>query len=145
MAKFAKIGLNNEVIDIVVMSNLETMTEDGIFDEQIGIKKLKKETGHETWLLCGSNLNGTTIRKNEPSIGWFYNQECDGFYLPRPVDINNQSCDSWILNKVSCIWEPPIPRPNSYFKYEDNIHEICFIWNENLYLENNQNGWVQSI
>jgi hypothetical protein len=143
MANFAKIGLNNEVLNVIVINNLETMTEDGILDENIGIEKLKNTTGHETWLLCGKNLNGEIIRKNVPGIGWFYSQEYDGFYQPRPLDMNGLICNSWTLNESTLTWEPPITKPDNYFKYENNIHEISFSWDEQLYQSDNTKGWTE--
>lgn len=142
MANFAKIGLNNQVLNVVVISNLDTMNEDGVIDETIGIEKLKQETGHETWLLCGKNLNGEVIRKNIPGIGWSYNQEYDGFCPPRPLDMNDIVCNSWTLDIETCTWNPPIVKPENYFKYEDGTHEVSFKWDENLYQQNNTEGWV---
>jgi len=142
MANFAKIGLNNQILNIVVLSNLDTMTEDGELDESIGIEKLKKETGHETWLMCGKNLKGEVIRKNIPGLGWTYNQEYDGFHSPRPVDINQTVCNSWTLDMETCKWNPPITKPENYFKYENGTHEIVFSWDENAYQEDNTKGWI---
>ena len=49
MAHFAKLGINNEVIDILTMDTIDTMTKGGIEKEEIGVEHLKKHTGHETW------------------------------------------------------------------------------------------------
>jgi len=143
MANFAKIGLNNEVLNVVLVNNLETMNEDGILEENIGVEKLKKETGHETWLLCGKNLNGEVIRKNIPGVGWFYNDEYDGFYPPKPLDKNDILCNSWTLDSLTCLWKPPIVKPDNYFKYDDNTHEISFSWDEELYQSDNTKGWIE--
>lgn len=140
MANFAKIGLSNVVLNIVSMSNLETMTEGGVLDGSIGIEKLSNQTGHETWLLCGNDLTGNVIRKNLPSTGWFYSEEYDGFYSPRPVDINGNVCNSWTLNGETCLWEPPIVQPDSYFADGDR-HEVVYHWNETAYQEDNTTGW----
>jgi hypothetical protein len=92
MAHFAKIGLNNEVIEVVVVSNRDTMNYLGEEDENIGIEFLKNLTGHQTWLKCSyrthanNHNNGTPFRKNFPSAGYTYNAEIDGFVPPKPND-----------------------------------------------------------
>lgn len=93
MAHFAKIGLNNEVLEVVVVSNRNTMNYQGVEEESIGVEFLKKLTGHETWLKCSYNtyenthtLGGTPFRKNYPGPGYTYNAEIDGFVAPKPQD-----------------------------------------------------------
>ena len=49
MAHFAKLGIDNEVIEIVYMETILTMTNGGLEDENIGIAYLKKHHGHESW------------------------------------------------------------------------------------------------
>ena len=46
MAHFAKLGIDNEVIEIVYMETILTMTNGGLEDENIGIEYLKKNHGH---------------------------------------------------------------------------------------------------
>mgnify|MGYP001472484862 CR=1 FL=1 len=114
MALFAKIGLNNVVENVVVVNNLETMTEEGVLDETIGQTKLQGETGHSSWLLC-SDVSGNASRKNIPSIGCVYSSANDGFYEPRPNDRNGVACTSWTLNSTTCKWDAPITQPLSYW------------------------------
>lgn len=153
MAEFAKIGLNNRVLNIVTMTNLHTMSENGTLEESIGQEKLKGETGHETWLLCGKDLQGNVIRKNIPGIDWIYSSEHDGFHQPRPNDIHGLPCNSWSLNPLTCRWDSPLEKPLSYF-LEASVGiattvggcggEISFWWDEDLYQSDNTKGWVRS-
>ena len=114
MALFAKIGLNNVVENVVYVNNLDTMTEAGALDETIGQAKLQGETGHSSWLLC-SDVSGNASRKNIPSTGWVYSSTNDGFYESRPVDRNGVACTSWTLKSSTCVWEPPITKPLSFW------------------------------
>jgi hypothetical protein len=113
MAEFAKIGLNNIVLDVVCVSDNEIMLPDGRISEDLGISYLHKLLGHETWLL--TKLDGS-IRKNYAGIGYIYDGNLDAFISPKPFD-------SWILNN-NCQWEAPIPLPND----KDNFYN----WNEEL-------------
>ena len=98
MAHFAKIGLNNIVEQVVVVRNIDTMTEGGIEQESIGVAKLVEDTGHSTWKKCSFNtrgnvhqLGGTPFRANFPTIGWTYDSTNDIFTEPRPVDGDGDS------------------------------------------------------
>lgn len=63
----------------------------------------------------GVHVNGgTPLRKNFAGIGHTYDLTKDAFYAP-------QSYPSWSLNEDTCVWEPPVARPDDGKKY---------IWNE---------------
>lgn len=79
MAHFAKIGLDNEVLDIVVVDNIDTMTPQGIEDEAIGVTFLRNLTGHLTWVQTSYNGN---IRKRFAGIGYHYDSDRDEFVPP---------------------------------------------------------------
>jgi len=55
------------------------------------------------------------LRKNYAGIGMIYDYERDAFMAPQPYP-------SWILDEFSCLWEPPVPRPEDGQQYT---------WNEN--------------
>jgi len=101
MAHFAKIGLNNIVIDVLVVANRETMDSNGTEYESIGVEFLKILTGHETWVQTSYNGN---IRKNYAGIGYTYDSQRDAFIPPKPFP-------SWILIEETCRWTAPIPMP----------------------------------
>lgn len=65
---------------------------------------------HET----PSEDQSKALRKNYAAPGFSYDATRDAFIPPRPFP-------SWILDEETCLWNPPIPRPESEFGY---------IWNE---------------
>jgi len=49
-------------------------------------------------------------RKNYAGKGFTYDKTLDAFIPPKPHD-------SWLLNEQTCLWEPPIPRPDDVKDY----------------------------
>ena len=113
MAHFAKLGIDNTVLEVLVVNNIDTMTPQGEEKEEIGVEFLRKLTGHATWKQ--TSYNGT-IRKNYAGIGYTYNSELDAFIPPKPYN-------SWTLNEDTCNWEPPVAYPS-----DDKIYK----WNEDI-------------
>jgi len=111
MAHFAKIGLNNKVIEVLVVHNNELKDSNGIEQEINGIDFLTKLTGWAIWKQTSYNAN---FRKNFAGIGYFYDEDRDAFIPPKPFN-------SWILNQDTCIWEAPIAKPQD---------ENTYSWNE---------------
>ena len=124
MAHFAKIGLNNKVIEIVIVNNEVLLDADGNENEINGVNFLTDLTGWAIWKQTSFNTHagvhndsdGTPIRKNYAGIGYIYDEDIDAFYEPQPFP-------SWTLNKETCLWEPPISR-----KTDDS--NTVFVWNE---------------
>jgi hypothetical protein len=65
------------------------------------------------WLQTSYNTTGginsrtdIPIRKNYASIGCIYDKDRDAFMLKKPHN-------SWILNEDTCLWDSPIPHPDS--------------------------------
>ena len=58
-------------------------------------------------------LDGS-LRKNSAGIGYSYNENKDAFISPKPFN-------SWILNEYTCKWEPPVPQPDNYCLWNENI------------------------
>ena len=121
MASFAKIGLNNKVIEVLSVVNEVLHDSNGVEQESIGIDFLTKLTGYPLWIQTSYNTiggvhnnNGTPLRKNHAGIGYTYDENRDAFIPPKPYN-------SWVLNEQTCLWEAPTNRPNDQKKY---------IWNE---------------
>ena len=121
MASFAKIGLNNKVIEVLSVHNNELLDSNGVEQETIGIDFLTKLTGWSIWKQTSYNthggihkLGGTPLRKNHAAIGYTYDEDKDAFISPKPYP-------SWILNETTCLWEAPVSYPN-----DDNNYS----WNE---------------
>jgi hypothetical protein len=104
MAHFAKIE-NGIVTEVIVA-------------EQEYIDSLENSS---QWIQTSYNtrggqhlLNGTPLRKNYASTGYTYDSEKDAFIAPQPFS-------SWVLNEETCVWESPIPYPDS---------NDAYVWNE---------------
>lgn len=100
MAHFAQIE-NNIVKQVIVVSNADTLDENGVENEDIGIAFCSNLLGG-TWKQ--TSYNGK-IRKNYAGIGYTYDEGRDAFIAPKPYN-------SWLLNESTCQWESPIPYPN---------------------------------
>ena len=116
MAHFAKIGLNNKVIEVQVISNEVLKDSNGAEQEVIGIDFLTKLTGYPVWKQTSYNRS---FRKNYAGIGSTYDEDKDAFIPPKPFN-------SWILNENTCLWESPIPYPQDSNKY--NWNEQTLSW-----------------
>ena len=112
MAHFAKIGIDNTVLEVLVVNNVDCMTPQGEEREEIGVEFLKKLTGHESWKQ--TSYNGT-FRKRYAGHGYTYNSELDAFVPPKPYA-------SWTLDTETAAWNPPTPMPTTEGK--------TYTWNE---------------
>ena len=120
MASFAKIGLNNKVIEVQSVVNEVLHDSNGVEQENIGIDFLSKLTGWSIWKQTSYNtrggvhkLGGTPFRKNHASIGMTYDEDRDAFIPPKPFT-------SWILNEETCQWEAPVVKPDDGQNYNWN-------------------------
>ena len=116
MASFAKIGLNNKVIEVVSVHNNELKDSNGVEQENIGIDYLTKLTGWAIWKQ--TSYNGS-IRKNFAGIGHTYDEDRNAFISPKPTQY-----PSWVLNETTCQWEAPIAKP------DDETETKRYGWNE---------------
>jgi len=120
MASFAKIGLNNKVIEVQSVVNEVLHDSNGVEQEAIGIDFLTKLTGWAIWKQTSYNtfggihtLGGTPLRKNHAGIGYTYDEDRNAFIPPKPYN-------SWILNETTCQWEAPSAMPDDGERYEWN-------------------------
>ena len=68
--------------------------------------------------------DGIPLRKNYAQIGFTYDPVRDAFIPPKPKE-----CPSFILNEHTCLWEPPIPKPqdgHDYIWREEDLTWIPF-------------------
>ena len=113
MASFAKIGLNNKVIEVLSVNNEVLKDSNGVEQESIGIDFLTKLTGYPLWKQTSYNGN---FRKNYASIGATYDETRDAF-------IPAKGFDSWTFNEDTCRYDPPVPKPA-------DTETSAFFWNE---------------
>jgi len=123
MASFAKIGLNNKVIEVVSVVNEVLKDSSGVEREELGIQFLNELYKWPIWKQTSYNtvggvhkLGGTPFRKNHAAIGYTYDEDRDAFIPKKPYN-------SWILNEQTCLWESPVAYPTDGQRYN---------WNENL-------------
>ena len=126
MASFAKIGLNNKVIEVQSVVNEVLHDSNGVEQESIGIDFLTKLTGYPVWKQTSYNTHGgvhssggTPLRKNHAGIGYTYDEDRDAFIPKKPFN-------SWILNEDTCLWNAPVAYPNDGEKYTWN--ELTLAW-----------------
>ena len=126
MASFAKIGLNNKVIEVLSVVNEVLHDSNGIEQEVNGIDFLTKLTGYPVWKQTSYNTvggvhnnGGTPLRKNFAGIGYTYDEDRDAF-------IPKKTFNSWVLNETTCLWESPIPYPQDNNRY--NWNEQTLSW-----------------
>lgn len=108
MAHFAKLDENNIVLEIHVVDNEHLKDPNGVEREALGVAFLINWSGgYEKWKQTSYNAS---FRKNFACIGYPYDETLDAFY---PAKI----FDSWVLNKETVKWEPPIAYPTDGKNY----------------------------
>ena len=105
MAHYAFLDDNNIVTEVIVGID-ETELIEGEHPE-VWYGEFRGQTCKRT------SYNGN-YRKNYAGIGFTYDETLDAFIPPKPYD-------SWILNEDTCLWDPPVSRPND---------DQSYIWNE---------------
>ena len=127
MASFAKIGLNNKVIEVLSVNNNELKDSNGVEQEVNGVDFLTKLTGWAVWKQTSYNTHGgvhssggTPLRKNHAGIGYTYDENRDAFIPPKPYT-------SWVLNESTCLWQAPVTMPAT--ELEENQY---YFWNESI-------------
>jgi hypothetical protein len=127
MASFAKIGLNNKVIEVLSVVNEVLHDSNGVEQESIGIDFLTKLTGWAIWKQTSYNTrggihnnNGIPLRKNHAGIGYTYDEDRDAFIPKKPFN-------SWILNEDTCLWNAPVAEPTTELEYNQ-----YYSWNESI-------------
>jgi hypothetical protein len=115
MAHFAKLGTGN------IIERVEVVSNDIATTEQAGVDFLNNlyET-RDVWKQTSFNtrggvhlLGGTPFRKNFAGIGYKYDQTRDAFIEPKPFN-------SWTLNETTCLWDPPVVKPDDGQRYNWN-------------------------
>tara|TARA_R100001163_G_scaffold15091_2_gene13660 strand:+ start:2089 stop:2502 length:414 start_codon:yes stop_codon:yes gene_type:complete len=123
MAHFAKIGDNNIVEQVVVVSNDVAKTEQAgmnFLNKLYGTSDIWKQTSYNT--RAGIHrLNGTPFRKNFAGIGYVYDETRNAFIPPKPFN-------SWTLNETTCQWEAPTQKPE--LSVEQINDGFFYEWNE---------------
>ena len=121
MASFAKIGLNNKVLEVQSVHNDVATTEQAganFLNNLYNTNDVWKQTSYNT--IGGVHkLGGTPLRKNHAGIGYTYDEDKDAFIAPKPYA-------SWILNETTCLWEAPTAMPDDDKRYSWNEETISW-------------------
>jgi len=113
MGHFAKV-VDNTVVQVIV-------AEPEFFDSFI-------DTSPGEWIQTSYNTRGgihihggTPLRKNFAGVGYTYDKLKDAFIPPQPYP-------SWTLDDDTCMWNPPIDKPQDGQRYAWD--EQTQQWNE---------------
>jgi hypothetical protein len=113
MAHFAEVK-NGIVKRVIVISNDDAPDPAPENSEVLGREFIRNVLGMDgEWVQTSYNRS---FRVRFAGIGHHWDEEGQAFYSPKPYP-------SWILDKQSWIWNPPIPYPDDYY---DNYYE----WDE---------------
>lgn len=102
MAHFANLDTDNNVVQVVVISNADILDEHGQENETIGINLCQTLIGQGTWIQTSFNNN---FRKIFGQPGIKYAPDKDVFYNP------TGPFPSWFLDS-NYDWQPPTPCPD---------------------------------
>ena len=99
MAHYAYLDENNIVTQVIVGRD---ENEDGIdWEQYYGAKRTSYNTRG------GIHVDGgIPFRKNYAGIGFSYDEGRDAFIPPKPFE-------SWVLDEETCLWNSPVPMPES--------------------------------
>ena len=136
MAHYAKIGLNNKVIQTVVLENKYLLNADGVEDERVGQEYLERHNSWpaELWIQTSFNTfanqhrdGGTPFRGNYGIPGYTWDEENSVFWPPQPYP-------SWTKNLTNFQWDPPVARPaltaEQQARKDAGTHNYDYIWDE---------------
>jgi hypothetical protein len=101
MAHFAKLTEDN-VVDVVVVSNSDCLDENGVESESVGIEYCNNLLGTGTWVQTSFNAN---FRGSFASIGGSYSTELDIFISALPIE-------GGILDTETGQYMPLTPEPD---------------------------------
>ena len=120
MAHFAKIE-NKTVVTVIVVEQDIVDTYDGTW-----VQTSYNTRGNVHYGQDGEPDGGVALRGNYAGIGYIYDADNDVFYIPKPSN-------SWTLDTDTWSWKSPITYPD-----DDKL----YVWDEDVYQDNNNNGWV---
>jgi len=111
--RFAKIGLNSRVIDILEVAASDCQDADTNFDEAIGIQFLNNLISWPLWIAMTDARHG-----DKHSYEWDESINC---FKPEKLYA------SWTFNSTSGDYEPPVAYPSDYFPTNGSVK---YRWNE---------------
>jgi len=115
MAHYAFLDENNIVTQVIV--GVEEGTDGIDWEQRYG--EFRGQTCKRTSYNTRGNVHsggGIPFRKNYAGIGYTYDTVRDAFIEPQPYP-------SWTLDEDTCLWNPPIPRPQDgkFYNWDESI------------------------
>lgn len=117
MAHFAQLDVAN-VVQHVIVVNDDELIDDGQESESKGAAfcaslfggrwvqtSYNAYAGKRRDLLTQQMTDEPGFRKNYAGVGFTYDEQRDAFIPPKPDE------GEWVLNEVTCLWEPVEPEP----------------------------------
>jgi hypothetical protein len=103
MSHFAKV--ENGIVTQVIVIEQEQLNTGNWGDPSLWIQTSYNTRGNVHYLPNSWTPSGNTaFRGNYAGVGMIYDKENDVFYMPQPYP-------SWVLDKSSWTWKPPIKMP----------------------------------
>ena len=139
MASFAKIDFDGKVLEVLKVNDDVITDESGNEREDLGQRFLSKLTGHGLWKKISYNTRGgvhydengnpsadqsKAFRKNFVGPGGKYDSDLDAFI---PIKMFN----SWTFNSETCLYDPPVPRPEGLYYWDEENTQWVEITSEN--------------
>ena len=121
MAHYAFLNENNIVTEVIKGID-ETELINGV-NPETWYSNFRGQTCKRTSIntYAGMHLlDGIAFRKNYAGPGMIYDEQRDAFYAPQPYP-------SWSLNENTCLWEPPVAKPDDGFYYNWSEQDLNWI------------------
>tara|TARA_B100001057_G_C22557414_1_gene835832 strand:- start:190 stop:639 length:450 start_codon:yes stop_codon:yes gene_type:complete len=145
MGHYAKIDSNNMVIQVIVAGadfiNTLPDKDSYIKTSYNTMSGVHYEPSDNQNYSTPSSDQSKSLRKNYAVIGGTYDSTRDAFIPPRPVDLDGDVCNSYVLDESTCRWHAPTSEP----AYTDEMkadRDKHWRWDESSYQIDNTAGWV---
>ena len=139
MAHFAELDENNIVKQVIVIPNEEENNAENFIHNELNLTGTWIKTSYNTrkGIYYTPNTNSPdpdqskAFRKNYAGEGFFYDETRDAFISPKPFE-------SWTLDEFSCIWQAPIPMPETEgpWKWDEDLQN----WEQVIIVEPDHPG-----
>lgn len=112
MAHFAQLDINNNVINVIVISNDDINNEEFPKSEEIGINYLR--TLYSPMSIWRQTSYSGSFRKRFAGIGFTYSPKYDAFIPPKYYR-------SWLFDESTCDWVAPRAKPvdDNYYDWDE--------------------------
>ena len=153
MAYYARLGVNNVVVQVDIVDNAIITNSGGLERDSLAFEHLFREFGAGIWVKCSYNTvngvhgtGGSPLRANYPGGAyneddpWYYDATNNLFRKGCPKDKDGELCASWTLNTTTGGWECPIDMP--VLTDDEKAAGKGYLWDESVYQADNSKGWI---